>query len=115
GRGFLFRGLRRCLLGLGLGRSVGRFRWSLLGLPVRLLGGLLRRRRCFGGFLRLDRGFDFLAAHFADGDLGLVEQEIDHLVLIQRRPQLGLRHGVAGHVIGELLTVFLAVLLRRLA
>src|SRR5690606_34821656 len=83
--------------------------------------GLLRRGllRSLGGsvgcgLFRFDRRFEFFASHFALGDFGLVEQEIDHLVLIERRAQLGLRHRLVVHIFEEALPVFGAILLRRL-
>src|SRR5690606_31865173 len=107
GRGFPSRSLLlgwRCLGSrLFLGRSLGRsflrrnllLGWRCLGsflLLGRLLGGcllrglgLLRRGllRSLGGsvgcgLFRFDRRFEFFASHFALGDFGLVEQEIDH-------------------------------------
>ena len=102
--------LRRRLLGgglgffLGSGRSFIRLHRGLLGrrlLGGRLFGGVLARIGLLrGGLLArlvvvvivavragretviaLDRGFQLLAGRFAIGDLGLVEQEVDDLVL----------------------------------
>ena len=63
---------------------------------------------------RFDRGLKLLASHFAVAHLGLVEQEIDHLVFIQWRAQLGGRHRLLLNVLDEALAIFRAVLLRSL-
>src|SRR5690606_14938396 len=87
--------LRRRLLGLGrLVSLLSRFAFAALGGSF--LGGLLRCRlllrrfRSRGAFLGFDGRFEFLAGHFPFGDLGLVEQEVDDLVLVERRAQLRL-------------------------
>ena len=64
--------------------------------------------------VRLDRRFQLLAGDLAVGDRRLVEQEVDDLVLIKRRAQLGCGHRGLADIFGEPLTVFLAILLRRL-
>src|SRR5690606_28332106 len=126
GRGLCFLGLRRCLFGL-LCRSLGFLSRGLgglvLGRLVSLLGGGLLRsgllRRGFlgglrGGFLGLDRGFEFRAAYLPFGDLGLVEQEIDDLVFIERGAKLGLGHRVLADIFDEPFAVLRPILLRGL-
>src|SRR5690606_25696844 len=111
--------LRRRLLGLGrlvsLVSLLSRFAFAALGgsflgglLRRRLLLRRLRRRRAFLGF---DGCLEFLAGHFPFGDLGLVEQEVDDLVLVERLAQLRLGHRVLADVLDEPLAVFGAVLL----
>ena len=66
-------------------------------------------------FLGLDRGLQFVLGHFALADLGLVEQEVDDLVLIERGADLRRDHRILLDVFEEALAVFRAILLRRLA
>src|SRR5690606_14608510 len=108
--------LRRRLLRLGrLVSLLSRFAFAALGGSF--LGGLLRCRlllrrfRSRVAFLGFDGRFEFLAGHFPFGDLGLVEQEVDDLVLVERRAQLRLGHRVLADVLDEPLSVFGAVLL----
>ncbi len=65
-------------------------------------------------FLGLDRLLQRLAGHLAVGNLRLAEQEIDDLVLVQRRAQLGGRHRLLLDILDEALAVRRAVLLRGL-
>src|SRR5690606_24137062 len=116
--GRLFRLVRRGLLGGSLfrrRRGRGLLRGGL-GLGPGFLGGGLLRALLRGGrgFLGFDRRFQLLARDLALGHLGLIEQEIDHLVLVQRRAQLGLGHRLAADVFDEPLAVLGTVLLRRL-
>src|SRR3569623_753619 len=111
GRG---RGLR--LLGGRLLRRLVLCRDCLLGRG--LLGGLglvvvvvVMVRAGREAFLALDRRFEFLARHFAVGDVGLVEQPVDYLVLVQRGAQLGGRHRLLLDILDEALAIFRAVLL----
>ena len=141
---FLGRRLLRgggLFLGLGL-RSRGFLRRSLLGgrffglglfLHRFLLGGRLLRGRLLGGLvivvvmfvaaaramnvtviIGFDRGFQLLAGGFAVADLGLLEQEVDDLVLIKRRTQLGRGHRLVLDILHEALAVLRAILLRGL-
>ena len=59
-------------------------------------------------------GFDFLAAHRALGDLGLGEEEVDDLVLVQRRAQLRGGHRILLHILDEAVAVLRLVLRRCL-
>ena len=59
----------------------------------------------------LDRGFEFGARYGAVGDFSLAEQEIDNLVLIERRAKLGRRHRIRLHIFDETLPVLGIILL----
>src|SRR3569623_873024 len=90
GRGLRLLGgrlLRRLVLcrGRRLGRGLRGGRWLVV-----VVGVMVRAGR--EAFLALDRRFQVLARHFAVWHLGLVEQPVDYLVLVQRRTQLGSRH-----------------------
>ena len=63
-------------------------------------------------FLALEVGLELGAGRLALGDLGLREQEVDDLVLVQRRAQLGGGHRLLLDVSEEALAV-LALILRR--
>jgi hypothetical protein len=63
---------------------------------------------------RFDRGFQLRLGHGAIGDLGLLEQEVDDLVLIERRAQLGGGHRLVLDILHEALAVLRAILLRGL-
>src|SRR3546814_5637685 len=63
-------------------------------------------------FLGLDLMLQHVARHRAAADLGLGEEEIDHLVLEQRRPQLRRRHRFLAVILDELLAVGGLVLMR---
>src|SRR5687767_441288 len=91
GRGMVLDRLGR--LGLVLARGVAG--GGLLG--GRLLGLLGRRRLAMVmaaarpvnmAFLALEVGLELGASHRAVGDLGLGEEEVDDLVLVQRGAQL---------------------------
>src|SRR3546814_5313977 len=62
----------------------------------------------------LERGFQFLTSHFAVADLGLVEQEVDDLVLIERSAKLRGGERILLDIFDETLTVLGAILLCRL-
>src|SRR3546814_13964944 len=62
----------------------------------------------------LDRGFQFLTSHFAVADLGLLEQEVDDLVLIERSAKLRGGERILLDIFDETLTVPGALLLCRL-
>src|SRR3546814_10403206 len=62
----------------------------------------------------LDRGFQFLAGHFAFADFGLVEQEVDDLVLIERGAKLRGGKRVLLDIFDETLAILGARLLRGL-
>jgi hypothetical protein len=64
--------------------------------------------------LGFDLGLQLLTAHSAIGDLGAREQEVDDLVLEQRRAQLGGGHRFLADIFDELLAVARAILLRGL-
>ena len=64
--------------------------------------------------LGLDRRFQLLAGHLAVGDLGLVEQEVDDLVLVERGAQLGGGHRLLLDIFDEALAILGPILLRRL-
>jgi len=44
--------------------------------------------------LALDRGLQVLARHLALGDIGLLDEEVDDLVFVERRPQLRSGHRI---------------------
>src|SRR3546814_711638 len=125
-RGGLFFGL------LG-GGGFGLLRWCLLGGSLGLFFlGLFLHRVLLGGLrvmvmvvtaaramdvtvvVGFDRGLDLFARHFALADLGLVEQEVDDLVLIERRAELRGGERVLLDIFDETLALFGAILLRRL-
>src|SRR3546814_18127317 len=62
----------------------------------------------------LDRGFQFLTSHFAVADLGLVEQVVDDLVLIERSAKLRGGERILLALFDETLTVLGAILLGSL-
>ena len=64
-------------------------------------GAFFGRRCSLAGFLRLDRGLKLLDGHFAFGHFGLVEQEVDDFVFVQRRAQLGGGHRLGLDVFDE--------------
>ena len=66
-------------------------------------------------FFALKVGFEFGARHRAVRDLGLGEEEVDDLVLIQRGAQLGGRHRLLLEILDEALAVLDRILLRRLS
>src|SRR5205085_8227474 len=122
GRSFGLLGLgRSSLLRRLLRRSLG-----LLGLGGRLLrGGFLGRlvimvvivaaaRAVDVAVLGLDRRLEVGAARLAVGDIGGAEQEVDDLVLEQRRAQLGGGHRLVADIFDEAGPVLRLVLLRRL-
>src|SRR3546814_9337958 len=107
--------------------------FGLLFLHRILLGGRLLRRRLLGRLVivvvivvvvavgavdmvvvGLDRGFQFLAGHFAFADFGLVEQEVDDLVLIERGAKLRGGQSVLLAIFDETLAILGARLLRGL-
>ena len=65
--------------------------------------------------LGLEVRLDFAAGHRPLADLGLAEQEIDDLVLVQRRAQLGGGHRVLLDILREPLAILRLVLRRGLA
>src|SRR5204862_1229933 len=109
--------LRRLLRGPGLGGGLlrgGSLDLARDRLPGRL-GAMIVIVAAAGAvdvpFLGLDRRLERLAGRRALGDFGGAEQEVDHLVLEQRRAELRLGHCVAADIFGELLALVGAVLL----
>ena len=64
-------------------------------------------------FLALEVGFQLGAGRRPLADLGLREQEVDDLVLVERRAQLGGRHRLLLDVLDELFAVLAAGIARR--
>src|SRR5690606_11532583 len=145
GGGFLRRGFGRRigggrlvsslggLLGSGLlGRS--RLLVVRLSLGLRRLGRRLLGRGLLGGLgvvivvmaaaravdvqralFAFDRGFQILAAHGTLADLGLLEEIVDDLVLIERRTKLGGGERFLLDIFDEALAVLRRILLRGLS
>src|SRR4029079_15600401 len=85
-------------------------RSSLLGLRRRMDMVVAAARAVDMPFLGLEVGLELGAGRGAVADLGLAEQEVDDLVLVERSAQLGGRHRLLLDVADEGLAVLGLVL-----
>ena len=103
--------------GLGIGSLLLRrslLRLGLLVMIVIMAAVRTMNMRLQIAILRLDRCFQFLAADGTISDLSLFEEEIDDLVLIERRAKLRGGHRVLTDILDKTLAILWAVLLRGL-
>src|SRR5262245_43210551 len=118
-RGFRFLGSRLLRLGLGfVGLGFGLLRSRLLGgshFRLFVVMVVAAAWTMHMAFLALEVGFDLRPAHRQIADLRLGEEEVDDLVLIERRTKLCRSHGVLLDVSDEGLAVLRLILGRGLA